>query len=85
MPLRNVRYRNAWGASPSATSVSWDAFFNSFKHPLRVYTGGGAGSEHYGTNIIDMYRFDYPRRRLRFFSTPTVFHAVSVRLLSRAM
>lgn len=31
-----------------------------FKHPLRMYTGGGAGSEHYGTNIIDLYRFDYP-------------------------
>lgn len=41
------------------TFPSEDDFFESFKEPLRKYTGGGKSQQNYGINIIDNWQFDY--------------------------
>jgi len=41
------------------TFLSQEDFYDSFKWPLRMYTGGGKSQANYGINIIDTYQFDY--------------------------
>ena len=55
------RVWNYWGnGGEPGVFRSTTTFFDSFKDPLRAYTGGGPRSANYGTNIIDIYRFNYP-------------------------
>src|SRR5260370_42332085 len=52
------RYWNAV-IPPPAFFASEEDFFDSFKEPLRNYTGGGRSQRDYGINIVDIYQFDY--------------------------
>jgi hypothetical protein len=52
------RYWNDHRDNPTSFASEED-FFDSFKHPLRMYTGGGRSQANYGLNIIDTYQFDY--------------------------
>jgi len=56
-----------WDHGPSSnTFPTQEDFFDSFKEPLRYYTGGGIAN--YGTNIIDTYQYDYlPTDRVPVF------------------
>ncbi len=50
------RYRRANGnISPAFSSA--DDFFDTFKEPLRMYTGGGIHD--YGTKVIDKYQYNW--------------------------
>ena len=50
------RYWDAYDALPTVFATR-DEFWDSFKTPLRMYTGGGI--REYGENIVDIYQFDY--------------------------
>lgn len=52
------RYWDEYSPNPVAFP-SQDDFFDSFKEPLRKYTGGGVSQSNYGTNIIDNWQYDY--------------------------
>jgi hypothetical protein len=51
------RYLKDYGRHHVYTSQ--EDFYDSFKHPLWKYTGGGDSQSDYGVNIIDKYQFDY--------------------------
>jgi hypothetical protein len=47
-----------WDFGPASTAfASAEDFLDSFKEPLRHYTGGGIPD--YGVNVVDVYEFDY--------------------------
>ncbi len=52
------RYWDSVSPTPPSFPTQED-FFDSFKRPLRNYTGGGASQANYGINIVDMYQYDY--------------------------
>ncbi len=50
-----MRYRTR--GPRSTVFASQEDFLDSFKEPLRYYSGGGIPN--YGINIVDIYEFDY--------------------------
>lgn len=52
------RYWDQYVPTP-ASYPSQEEFFDSFKEPLRKYTGGGKSQWEYGIKIIDTYEYDY--------------------------
>ena len=59
-------YKNAFAGSAPTTFATQEAFYDSFKDPMRLYTGGGVYD--YGINIIDIFQFDYlPVQPLQIF------------------
>jgi hypothetical protein len=52
------RYRNEHDPA-FIVFTSQDDFLDSFKEPLRKYTGGGPSQSDYGVNIIDKWQYDY--------------------------
>ena len=56
-----ARYIREYGSRQKtpASFASQEDFYDSFKEPLRKYTGGGSSQAEYGVNIVDTYQFDY--------------------------
>ena len=62
------RYWDEYVPTPTKY-ISQEDFFDSFKEPLRKYTGGGTSQAMYGINIIDMYEYEYlPVQPLTIFN-----------------
>jgi hypothetical protein len=59
------RYWDQYAPLPT-TFASPEEFWDSFKGPLKAYTGGFV--RQYGTNIVDIYQFDYlPTQNVQIF------------------